>query len=264
MKCCVLLAALAVCAGSASATVRINEVFINPPGTDNGFEFLELKGAANESLNNLWLICIEGDSSGTQAGTVDQAISLTGFSCGTNGLFLQRDAATVLSPAPDAGTTVRIADFNPDFENGSTSYLLVSGFTGAVGNDLDTNNDGVIDVALPWTSVLSSVALLENDGPTTNFGYAAQFGGVNFGPQAGFNADAFVYGTDGLYYGMDMSLTTTNPGPYAFDTTRMADQTGALVTVAGNLTPGSENVIPTPGALALLSIGSLLTFRRRR
>ncbi len=257
-----ILAALAATAGSASATVRINEVFINPPGTDNGFEFFELKGAANESLSNLWLICIEGDSSGTQAGTVDQAISLTGFSCGSNGLFLQRDAAGVLSPAPDAATTIRVLDINPDFENGSNTYMLVSGFTGAVGNDLDSDNNGTLDGAMPWGSVLSSIALLENDGPTTNFGYAAQFGGVNFGPQAGFNADAFVYGTDGLYYGMD--VLGTNPGPYTFDTPRMADQTGALVAVDGNLTPGSENVIPTPGSLALLSVGSMVALRRHR
>jgi uncharacterized protein len=35
------------------------------------------------------------------------------------------------------------------FENGTVTLLLVKGFTGAVGNDLDTNNDGIFDT-IPW------------------------------------------------------------------------------------------------------------------
>jgi hypothetical protein len=252
------LAAAAALSCAAQAQVRINEVMVNAPGTDNGFEFVELAGAAGTSLNNLWLIGIEGDSTG--AGIVDVAINYSGFSLGANGLLLHRDGAAVLTPAPDLATTLRVGDFNPDLENGTTTWLLVSGFTGALTNDLDTNDDGTLDTT-PWTSVLSAIALIENDG-VANIGYATAFGGVNFGPQAGFNADAFVYGTDGQYYGMD--VLGTNPGPYAFDTTRMADQSGALVSAAGNLTPGSTNVIPTPGAVALAGVASLVTFRRRR
>ncbi len=222
----VALAALVAAAGSASAQIRINELMVNSPGTDNGFEFMEFAGPANASLNNVWLIGIEGDSTG--AGVVDVAIDYTGFSLGSNGLFLHRDAATVLTPGPDVATTVRVGDFAPDLENGSCTWLLVTGFTGTIATtDIDANNDGVIDTVLPWTSVLSAVALIENDG-VANFGFAGALGGVNFGPQAGFNADAFVYGTDGVYYGMDVLTDAGFPnGAFHFDTPRMADQSGA-------------------------------------
>lgn len=258
MKKFVAITALLALASGASAAIRINEVFINPPGTDNGLEFVELFGSANESLNNVWLLAVEGD--GTAAGVVDLAIDYSGFSIGSNGLFLHRDAATVLNPAPDAGTNIRVSDFNPDIENGSNTYLLVTGFTGAVTNDLDTNNDGIFDIT-PWTSVLGAVALIENDG-AANIAYAASVGGVNFGPNAGFNADGLVYGADGTWYGMDVTGAAT--GPFDFDTTRMADQFGNAVAVAGTLTPGSANLIPTPGALALAGMGCVLAARRRR
>jgi hypothetical protein len=249
-----VVAAVAAFAGVASASVRINELFINPPGTDNGFEFFELKGSPSFSLSGIWLLAIEGD--GTSAGVVDVAIDLTGFSLGTNGLFLQRDAATVLNPAPASATTVRVSDFNPDIENGSNTYLLVRGFTGAIGNDLDTNNDGTIDVALPWTSVLDGIALIENDG-TANVGYADDFGFTNFGPNAGFNADALVRGADDVWYGMDV-LGSGN-GPFTFDTTRMAPSA-----LEGTLTPGSENIIPAPGAIVMAGIAGLVIAGRRR
>ena len=78
-------------AGSAFAQVQINEMLIDGPGTDNGQEFIELSGAPNTSLTGLTLLMIEGD--GANAGAIDVALSLTGFSTGSNGLFLWRDAA---------------------------------------------------------------------------------------------------------------------------------------------------------------------------
>ncbi len=258
MKKLISIAALMALASGASAAVRINEVFINSPGSDDGFEFVELFGGANESLNGVWLIAVEGD--GTAAGVVDQAIDYTGFSIGSNGLFLHRDTAAVLNPAPDAGTNIRVLNFTPDLENGTNTYMLVTGFTGAVNADLDTNNDGIFDIT-PWTSVLGAVALIENDG-SANIAYAASVGGVNFGPNAGFNADALVYGTNGTWYGMD--VLGSGSGPFTFDTTRAADQFGNVVTTEGSVTPGSSNLIPTPGALALAGIGGLLAARRRR
>ena len=104
-------------AAPAPAQVVINEVLFNPAGADGGQEFVELRSTAGSaSLTGLTLLVIEGEAQA--AGVVDQVIALDGFSTGANGLFLQRDAATVLNPAPNAATVVRVQDFTPDIENG--------------------------------------------------------------------------------------------------------------------------------------------------
>ena len=243
--------------GAAFAQVQINEMLIDGPGTDNGQEFIELSSAApNTALTGLTFLAIEGD--GANAGAIDAVFSLSAFSTGSNGLFLWRDSAAVLSPAPDPATTLNIADFNPDLENGSNTYLIVNGFSGAVGADLDTDNDGVIDVAAPWTSVVDALTILENDG-AANVGYAAALGGVSFPQFVAFNPDA-IQRFGGALWGFD--VTGAAPGPYANDPLESGDSTGAAVGGSWNLTPGSTN-IPEPASLALLALGGLLAVRRR-
>lgn len=251
------LGLMGIMASPAQAVTIINELFINPPGSDNGQEFFELSGTPGESLNGLFFLSIDGDA--TSAGTIDQAISLNGFSLGTNGLFLQRDSAAVINPSPDPATTVRVLDFNPDLENGSNTFLLVQGFTGAVGNDLDTNNDGILDVVFPGT-VIDAVAIVENDG-AQNFGYATAFGGVQ-NVQAAFSPDAFVRGS-----AIFADVTGTNPGgPYTLDpsATILADGTDAstLLPLGATLTPGSINpqAIPfgIPAGVEWLALGTLI------
>ncbi|MCA9981193.1 MAG: hypothetical protein KDD89_10170, partial [Anaerolineales bacterium] len=55
------------------------------------------------------------------------------------------------------------------FGDGTATALLVSGFTGAVGNDIDANNDGVIDNVL-WTAILDDVAVA--DGGSSDYTYS--------------------------------------------------------------------------------------------
>ena len=60
------------------------------------------------------------------------------------------------------GTADLTATLN--FENSdNVTHLLVSGFTGANGDDLDTDDDGILDVT-PWSAVVDSVALVETPG----------------------------------------------------------------------------------------------------
>jgi hypothetical protein len=260
----VLLLLLSFAARSADAQIRINEIFINPPGTDNGLEFFELfSNSGNVSLNNLFLIAIEGD--GTAAGTVDQVLSLSGLSTGSNGLFMWRDAATTLTPGPDPNTNIFVQDFAPDLENGSTTFLLVNGFTGAINDDLDTDNDGVLD-STPWASVLDGIALIENDG-ASNFGYADDLGFANFGPFAGFNADVLLRLQDsGIWVGGDVLGSGT--GPFTFDPTRFGDINGNLIDPGSfsfnTITPGSFNPVPEPSAMSLCGFCAAgLAFGRR-
>jgi hypothetical protein len=245
------------------AQVSLNELFINPPGTDNGFEFVEIRtGSPSVSLDSYWFIGIEGD--GAASGTVDFAYNLSAFSSGANGYLLIRDAASVLSPAPDAAAAIGVQDFAPDLENGSNTYLLVRNFTGTVGQDLDTDGDGIAETT-PWTSVADGISLIENDG-AANVGYAAQFGYTIFPAQANFNADALYRLTDGTWAGSDTIGTGT--GPFTVDSTRAAVAGSGSAELQGTLTPGSANaiaVVPEPGTIALLIAGAagLVALRRR-
>ncbi|MFO0973324.1 MAG: PEP-CTERM sorting domain-containing protein [Phycisphaerae bacterium] len=246
--------ALGLMASRASAQVVFSEILVNAPGTDQGNEYIELGGPNGASLNNLTILILEGD--GASAGSIDQALSLSGQSIGTSGLFLWRDAATVLSPAPNPGTTIKVQDFNPDIENGGQTYLLVSNFSGALNQDLDTNNDGVIDL-FPWASVVAAIGYSQSTGdgaPSLNF--ADDFGG-SFVPQQGFTPDALAL-LGSTYYYMDVLGTT--PGPFTSDPIQItpALNPGASIT----LTPGSANV-PEPTTLVLLAAGTALGRIRR-
>ncbi len=250
--------------GPAGAVTLINEVFFNPPSTDNGQEYFELTGTAGDSLTGLTLLAIEGD--GTSAGTVDQALSLSSFTLGSNGLFLWRDAATVLSPAPGSATTLNVADFAPDLENGSNTYALVSGFSGSVGNDLDTNNDGTLD-STPWTSVLDAIGVVENDG-SSNVAYGSQLGGAQFVQIAAFTPDV-VFRAGGNWVGAD--VIGTAPGPYTLDPANNVFLNGSSAGVTGTLSPGGANAGATPvpvppatlGLLAFAALGSWKLKRRQ-
>ena len=254
------LATFAV-AATSRATIQLNEIFINPPGTDNGQEFIEFLSTTGgvESLAGLTLIGVEGD--GSTPGPIDFILNLGAFSTGTNGLFLWRDSAAVINPAPAPATTLNVADFAPDIENGSQTFLLVAGFTGLLAQDLDTNNDGTLDV-LPWTSVIDAIGGIENDGPL-NVGYADELGFPNIGPGT-FTSDAvFRDGTTGQWQGTD--VVGVNPGgPYTADPN--AGQATFPATGTELVSPGNGNasVVPEPGCTALLATSGLLALARRR
>ena len=61
------------------------------------------------------------------------------------------------------------AFLNSAFQNGTSTYLLVSDYIGTLGTDLDTDNDGTLD-AVPWTAVLDSFAL--SDGGADDHVYS--------------------------------------------------------------------------------------------
>ena len=132
----------------------INEIRIDQPGSDSD-EFFELAGAPGTSLDGLTYLVI-GDGSGG-SGTIESVVNLTGSSISGSGLFLVAEDNDTFGATADL-----LASLN--FENSdNVTHLLVDGFTGANGQDLDTDNDGTLDVT-PWTSIVDSVALLESIG----------------------------------------------------------------------------------------------------
>lgn len=140
--------------------ILINEAFVNPPGNDDSREYIELisPNDSNVPMTGLWLLEIEGD--GSAAGSIDMAMELTNFSTGANGLAIIGDGYETAQPwgeLLDADTTlINLVRSPASMENGTITLLLVSGFTGAAGVDVDTDNDGVIDVT-PWVNVIDSV-----------------------------------------------------------------------------------------------------------
>ena len=148
----------------------INEIRIDQPGSDDD-EYIELTGVAAESLNSLTYLVI-GDGTGG-SGVIEAVVDLTGQSTDMNGFFVIAEATFSL------GAANLTADLN--FENSdNVTHLLVENFSGANGDDLDTNDDGVLDVT-PWTAIVDSVALVETEGTEDQI-----YGPVSVGPDGSF------------------------------------------------------------------------------
>lgn len=147
---CVALILLSV--GVASAQVRLNEIRIDHGGADTD-EYVELVGPAGMSLAG-WTVVVIGDGAGL-CGTVEAAIDLSPYSIQADGLLAVRYSAG----APLlAGYDVTLAG---SFENSDNlTFLLVTGWSGAVASDLDTNDDGTLD-STPWTGIADQVGLYE-------------------------------------------------------------------------------------------------------
>jgi hypothetical protein len=143
-------------------SVVINELYVNPPGTDDNREFIELRALNGgvTPLNNVTVVEINGNT--PNPGLIASDARLTGSSTGTNGLILLgpnyslvgHPWGSAVDPAtPMSNTTSQVG-------NDNLTVLLVEGYTGAVGQDLDVNDDGVFDVT-PWTNILDSVGWLD-------------------------------------------------------------------------------------------------------
>ena len=143
--------------GTPAAPV-INEFVFNHDGTDNN-EFVEVKGAPNTDFSSYTLLEVEGDS--PASGVIDEVINL-----GTT----------------DANGYWFTGYLSNSIENGTVSLLLVENFTGSLGDDLDTDNDGILDNQ-PWDTIVDDIGV--NDGGASDINYASvvllqNFDGISF------------------------------------------------------------------------------------
>lgn len=229
------LAGITAMGAHAAPTLQLNEFLLNVPGgTDAGHQFIEVKGGASESVNNVWVL--EIDSNGGTNGQVLNAFDLTAQgTVGSNGLLLIRDSGTVLSPAPAAATTVTVRTFSAALTNNTTTIALVVGFSASVGTDLDTNDDGTLD-STPWTSVLDAVTMQDSGGG--DFPHADDMGGTVIPIQTSpaYTPDALMRSPiDNSWVFGD--VLGTNPGPYTFDNTQVSSPLFA----GGTLNAGNDN-----------------------
>ena len=135
----------AVCGGTTITDPLINEFSIDTDGTD--YEYIEFIGDAGTDYSAYTLLEIEGDS-GTSLGVIDVALPLE---------FTDSNSLGFLKLDPNI------------LENGTVSLLLVKGFTGAAGNDIDTLDAGAIDYA-PWEELIDSVAVSDGGSGDLTYG----------------------------------------------------------------------------------------------
>jgi predicted extracellular nuclease len=202
-------------------TILINEFVANHTGTDT-YEYIELFGTPATSFSSLTLIELEGDSSG--AGTIDGV-----FPVGTtdeNGYWL-------------AGP------WSNELENGSITMLLVENFTGSIGDDLDTDNDGVLDMT-PWTDIIDSLAV--SDGGSSDQVYG------DLVLERGYDGNSFTVGGASRYPNGKDTGSTSDFRRNDYDGAGLPGFSGTPDEGEAQNTPGSMNLPASPTEALEVSI----------
>ncbi|MEM6654757.1 MAG: PEP-CTERM sorting domain-containing protein [Planctomycetota bacterium] len=215
----------------------INEIFFDPGSSgfspiDIRDEFIEIRGPANFSLDNHYLVFLESEDNATNtgpAGLIDNIFDLNGVSTGSNGFLVLRtnggienNVATGPSPytvVPGAtdllntgsgngygsgGTSsIGASDVGNDgtVENGGFTALLIRNDTGSapvLNTDLDTDNNGLDDPngQAGWT-ILDSVTAFEPFEAIFGQAYGkAVFGKEEIGQQVFFEGGIVTVNPD--------------------------------------------------------------------
>jgi len=191
--------------GADGGIVTINEIRIDQPLTDVD-EYVELTGNPGMSLNDYTYIVIgDGTVTATKSGFTECVIPLTGQVMPANGLFLITLKTTTGSPIQDGIAFGKVGDLQTDkliFENSDhVTHMLVKSFTGTNLQDLDTNDDGILDIK-PWASVADSVGFVKvaATGPVKDT--VGSLGVAGEWTYQVTNADGFLtpmVGPDGVY-----------------------------------------------------------------
>lgn len=193
----------------------ISEFVFNHTGSDT-HEFVEILGDMNTDLSAYWILQIEGDANSTTGRVV---------------------SATQLGVTDDNGYFVSEFSSN-EYQNGTSSLLLVENFSGSEGDDIDTNDDGSIDNGL-WNSMVDSVSV--HDGGPGDLSYS------NVVLNAGFDNGSF---TPGGASRIPNGLDTDTIGDWVrndFDLAGIDGNSGSLVEGEALNTPGAENSTTTSG-----------------
>ena len=217
------LAALLTAGVAFAGGPKINEIRTDQPSTDND-EYFEITGTGSSSLDGLTYVVI-GDGTGG-SGVIEAVVDLTGQTIPADGFFVAAEGSFTFGTA-DFTTTL-------NFENSdNTTHLLVQGFSGSNGDDLDTNDDCVLDTT-PWTSVVDGVALIEEANPPASTE-------CHYGTDLGVD----VVGPDGSFAPGHIGRDPDSTGPWII---------GDFDQTAGTDSPGASNVGVIPVELMSFEI----------
>lgn len=239
--CAVLFGSLA----ETSAQTLLNEININPPGTDNPCEYAEIRGTPGAALTNTYFVSIEGDASSTGAGpgVADTVVDLGTRIIGSNGILVIVSPTACPGRTIPAGTTqVTDAQFDTsggELENGTITFLLVSSPTPiVVGTDYDTNNDGTLEGLPAGANVLDAIGVTDGDfGDIVYFGQVvSQAPGTPFNAITRFPANNTPVSSAAWYGGFLETSGGSSTNNYNTSSVSSNFPTG------GALTPGAPNV----------------------
>ena len=234
------LAVASLSLGAHAGIIDINEV---RTGSGNA-EYIELKGPPGQSLAGFAIVII-GDGTSTTSGTgapptrsgvvewlyrfaATDVIGPSGY------LVLRNPGQNPANPADTSGAfPFTVAQGATDLRWGYTSsglaadtqiespdnqtYLLVQNYTGtdtfqtrapnqgADGQDLDTNDDGILDIT-PWAAIIDGVVLKESSGSVPGSGQEWWYFPTTCGP---YTTRQVVPATSGtIVAGWDFQTTT--------------------------------------------------------
>lgn len=155
---------------------RITEIRIDQPGDDLD-EYFELSGTAGTPIGDLTYIVL-GDGPDLNSGIVEVIVPLANRKIPGDGYFLCAESTFTIRPLENVDLIT-----NLNFENDdNVTHMLVKNFTGTQGQDLDTDDDGVLDIE-PWDLVLDRVALIRQQNPPTTTEW--HYGPPVVGPSGG-------------------------------------------------------------------------------
>ncbi len=202
--CLATLATLLLGVAAASA-VSLNEIRVDQTGTDYD-DYFELMGEPGQGLAGLTYVVI-GDGTGL-CGTIEAVVNLSAYSIQADGYFA---ACRTTTPTLTGYDVTGLASLN--FENGdNVTHMLVADFSGTLAQDLDTNDDGVLDVT-PWTSVVDVVGIYEGTVVNCAIGDEYLYSPVQVGPD-GLYAPGHILrcGTDWYIGPFDPAVGYDSPG----------------------------------------------------
>jgi hypothetical protein len=219
----------------------LNELDVNPGGTDNPCEYVELKGTPGAAVENIHFVSIEGDIGSTPGvATAVITFGVPGPVLGSNGLLVVTGTQTCGSRTFPAGTTVApvalLDTASGALQNGTNSFLLISSTTPiTAGTDYDTDNNGTLESLPAGATVIDGVSWSDGGAGDITYGSVVlNATGGTIGACTRFPGNTTPNSAAAWYAG---AMTGTNDANTYSATIRTANFPGD-----GALTPGAPNV----------------------
>ncbi len=241
----------------------LNEIKANPPGHETGgdeYQFVELKGSPGASLNNVYFVEFDGNSSDNR-GDAEFVVNLSNATIGSNGYLVIK--------SPSGGNTVAsgatvVTDPQFDVPGGALDkhtvsfYLFYSPTPFVEGTDYDTNDDGTLDHLPSGSVVLDNVGWSDGDSGDKVYGGVAlsQSQGT---PDAATRIPGTVVSNAAAWYNADLYDVGNLPSQLLYDATRTSANM-PLTPAVPYMTPGSANFsepsqLTTTGAALMFTEG---------